>query len=263
MPPMTGRRSSSVAPPLSRSSHRVPQLARIGSSAEQTETPSRPSYRRAISAELRRSVSTVEGPVPHADRPHRIRPSSAACFRRVVSTEQPQPGGTSPGAMSASGARTNSRIAAAGCGTSRSRGAFEASTPASTDRAPSARSTDDPVPPEDQQIEVDLSRPPATPRLAAEAALESFQLSRTSSAPVAGPASGRNVEGCDSVPELGLIRSHGAVAYSRDTLRRLIPGAASASTAVGKRRLGVPQVGPEADIGANTFGGHGPPVGGG
>ena len=73
-----------------------------------------------------------------------------------------QPGGTRPGARSASGARTNRRSPRSRCGTSSRRTARSGSVAASTDRAAASRSTEIRCRPNTQQVEVEFARAPAT-----------------------------------------------------------------------------------------------------
>jgi hypothetical protein len=71
--------------------------------------------------------------------PRRVPPSRSR-RRRAVSTVSPQPGGTSRGTRSASGASTNKRDRAAGCGTARTLAAFAGSFSASIERTSGGRS---------------------------------------------------------------------------------------------------------------------------
>ena len=131
--------------------------------------------------------SSVRGPGSHVPTGRTASgPSSESCLRRAVSTEQPQPGGTSPGAISASGARTNSRIAAAGCGTSRSRGALDGSRAASTDRAPSLRSIEIRARPKISRSRSSSRGPQRRRGRRPNRRSSAFSCSRTSRAPVAG-----------------------------------------------------------------------------
>ena len=107
--------------------------------------------------------------------------------------------------MSASGASTNRRAAAAGWGTSSSLAAFAGSRSASTDWAVGRPLDRDPRPTEDEQVEVELARAPAPSLPAPEGALERLELGQERQRPGRRVGSGRRVDRDDGVAELGLV----------------------------------------------------------
>ncbi len=120
--------------------------------------------------------------VPRRDRAGRVGALQDRCRAAAVATVSPQPGGTSPGARSDSGASTNSRRCASTCGTTSGSRAFGGS----SDRPASGPRNVDPVPPEDQQVEVHLARPPALALLPPELPLQALERDQERRRPVLG-----------------------------------------------------------------------------
>ena len=149
----------------------LPRRARPG-----RRRPSRPCCRRATSADPGARPPAARGPRSPTARTASGPSSAARAGGGRSRPSSPQPGGTSRGARSASGASTNRRVAAAGCGTSSSlRGLRRVASSASIERASAGRSTDEPRPPEDEEVEVELARAPAPAMPPAERALERLE----------------------------------------------------------------------------------------
>ena len=192
------RRASS-----SRSSRRGRTLGPTASSAARTGRPWRPSCRRATSAEAGASGRSADPRLRRLGRLRGLRGGLDGAGR--VSTVVPQPGGTRPGARSASGARTNRRVAAAACGTSRCLAAFAGSV-VGVDRAGVGWSFDrDARPPEHQEVELELARTPAPPMPPAELALQVLEPGEEVEGAGRGIRAGRHVEGDGRVVEVGLV----------------------------------------------------------
>ena len=182
--------------------------------------------------------------------------SVAATRRRRVSTVSPQPGGTSRGARSASGASTNSRSPASRCGTSRRRAAFAGSASASIERALGGRSTAIRCRPKTSRSR-SSSRGPQRPRRRRPARRSSF-LSSAEQRERAGRRirAGRHVHRHDRVLEVGLVGDaprcgdvegrHAAHPHARQAGERI--------DRPGQRRRGVAHVRAQADVGADATG---------
>ena len=161
-PPRDGVHGAPPLPALAPARGAGPWSGRFGGSAPLAERPFDPRLSRCEERQpaIRRSRSRSGGrrPAPPA-------PLPAA----AVATVSPQPGGTRPGARSESGASTNSRLPRLD---DAGRPAAAAALAGSSLR-PAGRPLDvDPVPPEHQQVEVDLARAPSLARLPPERPLE-------------------------------------------------------------------------------------------
>lgn len=118
-------------------------------------------------------------------------------------------------------------------------------------------------PPEDQEVEVELTRTPASTSKPTERSLEAFELGQELE------RSGRwfggrvDLQGHDRIPELGLVDDPDGIrrVQARDAAD---PGVVEVSERLdgrGERPVGIPDVGAEADVRANSMVGHGSPVG--
>ena len=269
MPPTMAPRSSSAARSWPRSSRRGRTPGRTASSADRTAPPSRRSCRRATWAEApggraapgrhrRRRASHVadrRGPRPHP----RSAPAGDAPSRR----SRPSPAARGPGrGRPAARARTGG-AAAAGCGTTRSLAAFAGSIAASIDRAAVGRSMLTRATPEDQQVEIELARPPALARPTPELALELLSADRSATAPRSRIRSGRDVERDHGVAELGLVGDADRLGrvQARDPAQARAGERGERPDRLGQRRLGIADVRAEADVGADRRFGHASSIG--
>ena len=176
--------------------------------------------------------------IPRADRRGPRRPlRRRRRARRAVSTVRPQPGGTSPGARSASGASTKSRSSASGCGTTSSFAAALGSN-VGVQRASLGRALERRARPADRQAGRDRARadPSAVVGAVRSRARDVFsEVEQRERAGAARVRPARHVERDDRVAELGLVgHAHG--------IRRIQPGDAAdpgtrrARRAHGRRR---------------------------
>ena len=120
----------------------------------------------------------------------------------------------------------------------------------------------DPVAAEDEQVEVDLARSPALPRLAAECPLEALERDEQRERAILGHPAARHVERGDGVPELGLVDDadrlggvqarHAAEPGARERRERMDRGR--------QRPVGVADVRPQADVRPDPTHVHAPPA---
>ena len=123
----------------------------------------------------------------------------------------------------------------------------------------------DPGSTEDQQVEVELARSPATAILPAELALETLERREEVEGAGRRIRTGRRVECHDRVPELGLVDDADRLGRVQARHGTDAAGGQRRERANGRdeRRLGIADVGAEADVRADSAVGHGCLFGGG
>ena len=108
---------------------------------------------------------------------------------------------------------------------------------------------------EDQQVEVELARAPATPGLAAEFALETLQVDEQARCPRRGVNAGGHVQGDDGVQEVGLVDDTDGIGpiEAGDATEARTGQGAERRQGVGQRSARVADVRPEPDVRLNAL----------
>ena len=270
MRPTTAPRSCSTARSSSRSSRRGPtaRAYRVERGPDGTRRrdrrcrratwadPPRPAPSRGRARPTSPTTRTASGPF------ERSRAGGGRSRR-----SSPQPGGTRPGARSASGASTNRRGGAAGVGHLEQPGGLgRIASRRRRDRASAGRSTAEPRPTEDEEVEVELARAPATALPATERALERLepgQQRQRAGSPGPGPAGTSSATTALWNSGWSVTPTGAVDVQPRDAAEHAPRAGPATAHGLGQRRRGITDVRAETDVGADASGRHGPLVEGG